>query len=485
MDDLPEEPNLSLRISRFNDILISAAPTHIGIIWTLDDSTRARKNPYSKLPPSDNSSKSTGVDRCLSWSHQNYQQGQGRKLERSSSRRNVKFRRPKYMESHPRSERYSWCHLPLTKQCPTTAEPSQTSNLMPTYSLITTPGSANSTCHYPIETSTNNTRSVSMYHLLTMKVELPFTWDSYNLPSKRWKVKEHNILPSFLKSLGSLALQELLSIFNSSFSLDHCPCIWRVATIILLLKAGKSPSEVASFCPISLTSCFLKLLESIFADRLYYIAETNNLFSLFQVGFHKSWSCEDQITQIVISKMPNATLRSGTLDFSKAYDTVWREKLLSNMLDTGISSAFIRWIWSFFNNRRARVQLFNIFSSSRYLPKAFLKAPCLLHCYLASSLNNDAVIALFADNVSILTTACKTEAAEVAGQSVVNSVLIWSLQWKLNLNAEKSEVCSFSTWSNDSLWWPIIFIGTQKIRLNTTPHVLGIILDRSFTFNAH
>ena len=32
------------------------------------------------------------------------------------------------------------------------------------------------------------------------------------------------------------------------------------------------------------------------------------------------------------------------LDFSKAYDTVWREKLLLNMLDTGISSAFIRWI---------------------------------------------------------------------------------------------------------------------------------------------
>ena len=32
-----------------------------------------------------------------------------------------------------------------------------------------------------------------------------------------------NIPPSFLKSLGPLALQELLSIFNSSFSLAHCP----------------------------------------------------------------------------------------------------------------------------------------------------------------------------------------------------------------------------------------------------------------------
>ena len=32
-----------------------------------------------------------------------------------------------------------------------------------------------------------------------------------------------NIPPSFLKSLGPLALQESLSIFNSSFSLAHCP----------------------------------------------------------------------------------------------------------------------------------------------------------------------------------------------------------------------------------------------------------------------
>ena len=75
--------------------------------------------------------------------------------------------------------------------------------------------------------------------------------------------------------------------------------IWRVATIIPLLKAGKSPSEVASFRPISLTSCVVKLLERIIADRLYYIAETNNMFSRFQAGFRKGRSCEDQITRIV------------------------------------------------------------------------------------------------------------------------------------------------------------------------------------------
>ena len=307
-----------------------------------------------------------------------------------------------------------------------------------------------------------------------------------------------NIPPSFLKSLGPLALQELLSIFNSSFSLPHCPWIWRVATIIPLLKAGKSPSEVASFCPISLTSCVVKLLERILADRLYYIAETNNMFSRFQVGFRKRQSCEDQITWLVQAIEDGSQQRPmkrsilTLLDFSKPYDTVWREKLLLHVLNTGIPSTFIRWIRSFFNDRRGRVQLFNVISSSRRftqgLSQGFVLAPLLFLFYinyLASTLKDDAVIALFADNVSILTTACKRGDAETAAQSVLNSVVTWSQEWKLNLNAKKSEVCPLSTWSNDSSWNPAIFIVNEKVRVNTTSRLLGVIRDRSLTFNAH
>ena len=180
------------------------------------------------------------------------------------------------------------------------------------------------------------------------------------------------------------------------------------------------------------------------------------------------------------------------LDFSKAHDTVWREKLLLHMLNTGISLTFIRWIHSFLIDRRGHVQLFNVFSSSRRftqgLPQGSVLAPLLFLFYindLATTLNNDAVIAVFADDVSILTTACKMEDAEAAAQSVVSSIVAWSQEWKLNLNAEKSEVCPFSTWSNDSSWSPIIFIGHQKVHLNTTPRLLSVILDRSLTFNGN
>ena len=159
------------------------------------------------------------------------------------------------------------------------------------------------------------------------------------------------------------------------------------------------------------------------------------------------------------------------------------------MLTTGIPLTFICCICSFLINRRGCVQLSNVFSSSRcftqVLPQGSVLAPLFFLFYindLALALNNNVVIALFTDDVSIPTTAHKREDAEATTQSVVSSVATWSQEWKLNLNAE---ICPFSTWSNNSSWNPTIFIGNQRVRINTTHHLISVILERSLTFNAH
>ena len=53
------------------------------------------------------------------------------------------------------------------------------------------------------------------------------------------------------------------------------------------------------------------------------------------------------------------------------------------------------------------------------------------------------------------------------------------------MNGGKSEVCPFSTWFNDNTWKPTIFIGTQKVCVNITPCLIGVILNKGLTFNAH
>ena len=134
------------------------------------------------------------------------------------------------------------------------------------------------------------------------------------------------------------------------------------------------------------------------------------MFSWFQASFQKGRNCEDQIPQIVQAIEDGCQQRLmqrsilTVLDFIKAYDTLWREKLLLHMLNTGIPLTFICWIRSSLIDRRRRAQLFNVFSSIRCFTQGLLQgsvlAPVLFLFYiidLASTLSNDAVIALFVD----------------------------------------------------------------------------------------
>ena len=102
---------------------------------------------------------------------------------------------------------------------------------------------------------------------------------------------------------------------------------------------------------------------------------------------------------------------------------VWREKFPLNMLNAGIPLTFIRWLCSFLNDCGVCVKIFNVFGSnchfSQGLPQGSVLAPLLNVLYmnnLATSLSDDTVIALFANDVSIFITACKKKDAKATAQ---------------------------------------------------------------------
>ena len=130
---------------------------------------------------------------------------------------------------------------------------------------------------------------------------------------------------------------------------------------------------------------------------------------------HKGRGYEDQILwKDGFQQHPMQHSILTLLEFSNAYDTFWQEKLLLCMLGISIPMTFIQWLCLFLTDCRACVQLHNVFSSIRHLkqglPQSSVLAPLLCLFFindLAKNLSNDAVIALFADNISILTTASK------------------------------------------------------------------------------
>lgn len=310
-----------------------------------------------------------------------------------------------------------------------------------------------------------------------------------------------NIPPSFLKNLGDQAMNHLLRIFNHSLKSSVCPQIWRNAIIVPLLKAGKPASDIASFRPISLTSCTVKVLERMFGERLYYLAETKGWFSSLQAGFRKKRSCEDQILKIVqaiedgFHNRPKARKSVLVLlDFSKAYDTVWRFKLLDTLLEKGVPTIYVRWLFAFLQNRQARVRYDGVLGKSatmhQGLPQGSVLAPILFVFYinnLAEILPDINIYALFADDVSILAQGSTKEEATASAQIAVDVVTRWSTEWKLNLNALKSESSFFST-SNSSEecnFAPRIIIDGKSIDFKSSPRLLGVWLDRKLCMSKH
>ena len=314
-----------------------------------------------------------------------------------------------------------------------------------------------------------------------------------------------DISPAMLKELGPIALTELLSICNLSLRSAECPQSWRAAFIIPLLKAAKSPSDLASYRPVSLTSCIAKVIERTIAERLYHLAEQNNWFTSLQAGFRKGYSCEDQIIRLSqaiedgFQRKPMNRAVMVLLDYSKAFDTVWRSRLLVSMADRGVPLEYIKWINGFLLNRQARVRLNGVTSSSKDLrqgvPQGCVLSPLLFLFFINnlaeklaeedSERANELVLSMFADDVTILARHRVREQAAANAQWAVNVIYEWSTEWKLGLNASKSEVAYFSTWNKESAHIPSVTINGVQLPFNPTPKLLGVTFDRQLTFAPH
>ena len=165
-----------------------------------------------------------------------------------------------------------------------------------------------------------------------------------------------------LKHLPRSGMDFLLHIFNLSWSSHSFPSIWKTSSIIPIHKMGKPFDSPASFRPISLTSCVSKLFERIILSRLLFFLESNSIPSPRQAGFRPGRSTLDQILYLSQSisdefnkPRPGSRTILSTIDFSKAFDSVWHPALFHKLFSAGLPPCFARWTQSFLSDRRASV----------------------------------------------------------------------------------------------------------------------------------
>ena len=149
------------------------------------------------------------------------------------------------------------------------------------------------------------------------------------------------------------------------------------------------------------------------------------------------------------------------------------------MLDKGVPPIYIKWLFRFLQNRKARVRYDGTLGKSKQiyqgLPKGSVLAPLLFLFYinnLADLLPDFNVNAMFADDVSILASATTPKEASRQAQRAVHIVVNWSREWKVKLNAEKIEAPFFTSAPLEMSYKPRIVINGKLIKVESNPRLL-------------
>ncbi|KAI5751055.1 hypothetical protein M8J77_003777 [Diaphorina citri] len=171
-------------------------------------------------------------------------------------------------------------------------------------------------------------------------------------------------ISSFYIKKCSLHLSKPLTLlFNRSLQSGEFPDRWKVALIKPIYKSG-SKNSIKNYRPVSIISIIPKLFEKLVYDRINVIL--NPLIIDKQFGFMKQRSTVTNLTSF--HHFVTNALHTGCqvdcvyTDFSRAFDRVNHNMLISKLFALGVSGYLLKWIHSFLSGRVQIVKVGNALS---------------------------------------------------------------------------------------------------------------------------
>jgi hypothetical protein len=171
-----------------------------------------------------------------------------------------------------------------------------------------------------------------------------------------------NIFPEFIHNLGPIVMKTL-TIYIKLW--NNLPEEWKKAIIVPILKPGKPANLISSYRPIALTSILAKIQERMILAQVNWYLENQNLLTEEQAGFRQNRSTTYQLTKLTqeIKRAFNhqESVLAVFVDFSGAYDTIWRAKLIEKIKNMNIEGNMLVWPSRFLDQRWTKVKYGEIF----------------------------------------------------------------------------------------------------------------------------
>jgi hypothetical protein len=187
----------------------------------------------------------------------------------------------------------------------------------------------------------------------------------------------------------------MLKLFNKCFESSSMPSIWEQGIIVPVPKCYTKDSRIPSNTRgITLASAVCKIYCSVLNARLTVFDEKCGIIGDEQNGFRKGRRCMDHLSALTTITETRKSLKRSTyvayIDFSKAYDSVDRQKLWFKLEGLGMNSQgkFLKALKSLYSNVECSVRL-NGKLSTWFNVNAGLRQGCILSPGLFNLYIND------------------------------------------------------------------------------------------------
>ena len=323
-----------------------------------------------------------------------------------------------------------------------------------------------------------------------------------NLKNDKAASPNDKIINEYIKCTKCLMIPLYYKLFNAVFDTGFLPHSWLEGFIVPIFKNKGDPKDVNNYRPITILSCLGKLFTSILNMRLSEFLEKNNIINENQAGFRKGFSCADHIftlhALIEIMKNSKRKLFCCFIDFTQAFDKVWRVGLWQKLLHNAIDGKFFSVIYNMYQHIKSSIQL-NSKTSESFPSEIGVRqgenlSPLLfslflndLHLYLNNRgakgielfMKDDAslwlklLVMLYADDTVIV--------ADTADdfQHSLDLFNDYCNNWHLNVNISKTKVVVFGT---RGIYKKQFKLGPQTIENTQEYTYLGVTFSNNGSF---
>ena len=222
--------------------------------------------------------------------------------------------------------------------------------------------------------------------------------------------------------------------------------------------------------------------------------DSKSFFTPYQSGFREYRSTYDHLIKleadICDAFLKNLHLVTIALDLEKAFEMIWRDRVLKILQSSSVNGNMLSFIKNFLYERLIQVKVNDTFSKQvvqkNGVPQGSVLSVTLFLVAIndiVTSIDSPVKCCLFADDLTIYATGKNHKVTEELLQTSLNKLLNWTSTSGFKFSTEKTKYTIFS----NSKQIPEIHLTMHNIPIERTDEIkiLGLIFDRKLSWKNH